>query len=112
MTDRIVKDFNLNLPVFEQVEEDGGSHRLHHDSPEFRLLMAVLERAALDCLGSDPRESKEAELWLFEQNDTPFSYEWICSLLDIPEDSLRRGIRKRLRGPGLAEKPGNRGEEL
>lgn len=65
----------------------------HTGTPERRLILAVLERAILDFVGNDIRESSEAEQWLTESHvdgtAPEFSFEWVCQQLDLDLDSIR-----------------------
>ena len=68
-------------------------------TPERRLLLAILERALLDLVGNDERESLESEDWLFSDMAPshpyePFSFPWICEQLDLNMKKTLRKIRK------------------
>ena len=62
-------------------------------SPERNLLMAMLERAILDYVGNETKESLKAEEWLFGEtfNENSkfktqfehFSFAWVCHELDL-----------------------------
>ncbi|MCI5066390.1 hypothetical protein MRY87_11760 [bacterium] len=83
-------------------------------TPERNLLMAILERAILDFVGNDQREVRQAEEWLFEEEQgtelaqreerpiAPFSFAWVCQQLDLDirfilqtiKDMPKRGTRR------------------
>jgi len=67
-------------------------------TPERRLILAVLERAILDFVGNDEKETEAAEAWLFgdleEKNFTEFSFPWICQELDLETDNIAKKIRE------------------
>lgn len=74
------------------------------DSPERRLLAAVLNRAITDFLcDSDPKSQEEAKEWIFtplSDAPEPFSFQFVCMELDLdPEESqtaltkLESGVR-------------------
>ncbi len=58
-------------------------------TPERNLLMAILERAIRDYVGNSTQEAEEAQQWIFDNGEPPyseFSFGWICQQLDlIPE---------------------------
>lgn len=77
--------------------------------PVTDLLHAVLARAIKDAAGSDIDHAsasvqnviREAREWLridgralaWEQEDPdPFSYVWVCDVLDLDPESVRRGV--------------------
>lgn len=64
-------------------------------SPERRLLLGVLERAILDYVGNDAKESASAEAWLFGANkDNPeFTFEWVCEELDLDREKVSALIK-------------------
>ena len=70
-------------------------------TPERRLLLAIIERAVLDYVGNDERETESAEAWLFGDLDNPnsdnplsgeFSFAWICRELDLDIQKIARKI--------------------
>lgn len=65
-------------------------------TPERRLILAVLERAVLDYVGNDERETESAEAWLFGDLDNQasgeFSFTWICRELDLDVQKIARKI--------------------
>ena len=67
-------------------------------TPERNLLMAVLERAILDFVGNDQKEVNHAEQWLFEDEEksndqTPFSFAWVCQQLDLDRNFVAETVR-------------------
>ncbi|MCB0340368.1 MAG: hypothetical protein KDD53_12225 [Bdellovibrionales bacterium] len=56
-------------------------------TPERNLLLAVLERAILDFVGNDAKESESAATWLFDESDEDdseqFTFPWICNQLGL-----------------------------
>lgn len=69
--------------------------------PEIRpirsLLSAILERALLDYMGTDPREADESLRWIFASYDNEtWSFNWICSELDCCPNRIRKEIRFRV----------------
>jgi hypothetical protein len=63
--------------------------------PEKRLLVAILERAAIDALkrGKHARQAREWALeWGREAFTTRFSFPWVCLHLDLCPYSTRRRI--------------------
>lgn len=70
-------------------------------TPERRLLLAILERALLDYVGNDDKESLEAEEWIFSDMVPfppylSFTFPWICEQLDL---NAKRTLRKISRMP-------------
>lgn len=67
-------------------------------TPERNLLVAVLERALLDYVGNDVRESETAAEWLFEEGDNPsyeeFTFSWICQELDLDYRKIAARIKR------------------
>lgn len=73
-------------------------------SPEHCLLLAVLERAVLDANGvnlkgiADANTVKlKARFWLSYRSTVPhepFSFEWICEMLDLNAKKLRQKLLK------------------
>jgi hypothetical protein len=74
---------------FDAADED-------RSSPERRLIMAVLERAARDYIGGSAMEYAEAEEWIFESDPqdiySPFTFEWCCDQLALKPERVREGI--------------------
>ena len=70
-------DTDDEIPSFEQPNFTG--------SPERNLLMAMLERAILDYVGNDKKESDDARQWIFGSNHPyeEYSFAWVCSELDL-----------------------------
>ena len=65
------------------------------ETPEHRLMIAVLEDA-LDCLtGSHGhRLSDEAKQWfLADETQWPYSFECICGALDLDANAVRQRLR-------------------
>ena len=67
-------------------------------SPEKKLMVAVLERAVLDYVGNEPRETEQATTWIFEdlyeEEPTSFSFPWICHQLDLDKHNIARKIKQ------------------
>jgi len=70
------------------------------DRPEQRLMLAVLQDAVSTLLkhgdrgrGGSRRLVREAEQWIHARNhDWPFSFENICSVLNLDPEALREGL--------------------
>lgn len=85
-----------------------------HGSQERALLWAIIERALMDAQGKvfgewDPAlVSKRAKIWLFRWEDadvdTPFTFPWCCSFLDLCPETARKRARILLNGGGVGEK--------
>ena len=65
-------------------------------TPERELLVAVLQRAILDYVGSGEVLSCEAGDWLFDDEDHNFSFAWVCGHLGLEPAAVRSNV-KRLR---------------
>jgi hypothetical protein len=79
--------------VFDEPE------RVSFELPEHKLLMAILERAALDYAGTAsvmPHVRRSAEQFFRSQCEEPWSFHWICQHLPCDADSYRERILKRL----------------
>lgn len=75
--------------------------------PEQMLLAEIIKRAVWDAFGSF-REGKqdsqwsrrkcahEAQSWLWDDSDKPWSYRWICQNINIAPDVLLNQIETRL----------------
>ena len=79
-----------NLSTLYMTDREGGGmydRPNETGSPERNLLMAVLERAILDLVGNDLKESEEAERWIFGDIEDPsfdeFTFPWVCQELDL-----------------------------
>ncbi|MCB0344756.1 MAG: hypothetical protein KDD66_06550 [Bdellovibrionales bacterium] len=82
------------LNTYDMFELDAGednSRRL----PEHNLLIALLNRALLDYLGSSGDDHINAGEWLFAEDDAEdtFSYRWVCDHLGLEPDFLLGGVR-------------------
>lgn len=70
--------------------------------PERRLLAAVLQRAVFDYIGAVAEDRQEAAEWFFSNpvNEDEFSFNWICSQLNVDPGMLRNQLvnMKRLEG--------------
>ena len=77
--------------IFELETGEDNSYRL----PEHNLLIALLNRALLDYLGSSGEVHHNAEEWLFADDDSTdcFSYRWVCDHLGLEPDFLLGGVR-------------------
>lgn len=69
----------------------------HTGTPERRLLAAILERAILDYVGNDEKETQQAEEWLFsdveDTNAGEFSFPWLCRELDLDVKFIAEKIK-------------------
>ncbi len=63
-------------------------------SPERELLVAVLQRAILDYVGSGRLLSTDAGDWLFDESDHDFSFAWVCGHLGLEPDAVRLNLRR------------------
>lgn len=65
-------------------------------TPERRLLVAMLERAVFDYFGNQADDQREAASWLFDplDNDTTFSFAWVCRQLDLDQQAVLQRIRR------------------
>jgi hypothetical protein len=80
---------------FESVGENAGQE------PERRLMLAVL-KDAVDCFqknvsAKDVRRRQiflDAETWIEEESDWPFSFANICEALDMDPQYIRQGLRR------------------
>ena len=66
-------------------------------SPEVRLLVAVLEAAAHDLHGPDPRAAADAQAWAMADDDPgwPFAFVNVCETLGIAPEQARRRLFRR-----------------
>ena len=64
-------------------------------SGERSLLVAVLQRALFDYFGNRSIEKQSAAEWLFgEDNLTEaFSFQWVCSQLDLDPEMILKSIQ-------------------
>ena len=70
------------------------------DTPERRLMLAVLTDAVFQLHGADSEGAAEAEAWIRDQqSDAPFSFRSICEALAIDPSYLANGLLAR-RGDG------------
>lgn len=78
------------LGTFELEAAEERSNRM----PEHNLLIALLNRALLDYLGSGKEEHDLAAGWLYAEEDAEeaFSYRWVCAHLGIEPDFLLGGV--------------------
>lgn len=74
-------------------------------SPEIKLLWAILERAILDCIGvTSPAQSRNDRInvtrtaWRFIFDDRAcnksFSFKWICDILDLDAKTIQNRVQK------------------
>ncbi|RME57466.1 MAG: hypothetical protein D6780_08380 [Candidatus Dadabacteria bacterium] len=71
-------------------------------TPERNLLLAILERAALDYVGNDPQERQAVVEWIEDylknkdkidhNGAVPFTFVWVCKQLDLNPDNIARKI--------------------
>ena len=92
---------SVKLENVYSVDEDFLSKtqaRAWMETPEQRLLFAILERAVRDFLGNRHADNAAAREWLFEKGDSatksPFSFDWICDELGIDTDYFLARLRK------------------
>lgn len=61
--------------------------------PERRLLGAILQRAFVDAISSTASpDRREARGWLISDSTHPFSFLWICLILDLDPARIRRNV--------------------
>ncbi len=75
----------------------------HEDTPERRLLAAVLERALLDAQGrvspGKPDDMRDALAWFASEDEGVLSFHWVAGRLGIDPDWIRRKLAERRRLP-------------
>ncbi len=64
------------------------------DSPEKRLMFAVLLDAVIQLRRRNRPHATEAEIWIRGEtpDDTPFSFQGVCEALGLDPDYLARGL--------------------
>ena len=90
---------NLKRKFSFDYEEGSAYQELNQTgTPERNLLTAILERAILDYVGNDHKETECAEDWLFSAQNTddfkPFSFQWVCERLDLDHKFVTNEIKK------------------
>lgn len=97
-----------NLPIaIDSFSEGFNSIVNETGSPERRLLLGILERAILDYVGNEPKEAREAGVWIFSgseggsddenrdgEKDNVFSFAGICRQLDLDPTTIANIIRQ------------------
>jgi hypothetical protein len=66
-----------------------------NEAEEYALLRAILGRAILDALSNSDRIRREALQWLKSETLEPFSYIWICDMLEISRSFAHDEILRR-----------------
>ena len=86
--DASVPDTLLPEQYFDRLTARGS------DSPEKRLMFAVLLDAVISLRRRNSSAATEAELWIRseDEDDTPFSFRNVCSALGIEATYLARGL--------------------
>ena len=75
-------------------------------SPEKRLMFAVLLDAVIQLRGRNEKDAAEAEAWIRESGeDSPFAFRNICEALGIDADYLGRGLLSWRQRQSAAEIP-------
>lgn len=67
-----------------------------NNTPEARLLLALLERSILDYVGNEDKEREEASTWLFDdsdENDYLISFDEVCETLELVPAAVRTKIK-------------------
>ncbi len=66
------------------------------DTPERKLLVAMIERAVFDYFGNQASDKAEAAEWLFGDlsDDDAFSFSWVCNQLDIDSEGVLTRLRR------------------
>ncbi len=66
--------------------------------PELILIAAVLKRAVSDYVSSYDRLAKEAEDWIFNEEDPSaqiaFSFQWVCEQLGISPQRIKDAVKQ------------------
>ena len=62
--------------------------------PEYKLLIAILDRAILDMANEDDRIRTNAVKWLTSTQTKEFSFIWIAEMLDLKAPALLETIKK------------------
>lgn len=84
------------LPFHDSVEE----HRFHEHEPERRLCAAILIQAWKDAKHSTSKPFKRSHLtrrarfYIASDDTEPFSFVWICQVLDIDPVAARESLAK------------------
>lgn len=73
------------IMIGAKVVESGASWA----TPERDLLVAVLQRAILDYVGSGEVLRSEAGEWLFDDAEHAFSFPWVCGHLGLEPEAVR-----------------------
>jgi hypothetical protein len=64
--------------------------------PEKRLLIAMIQRALMDCICPEKGKAHlqyDAAAWIFSSARTPFSLFWVCDILSSSPEHLHRRIQ-------------------
>lgn len=88
LSDKSVPDSLLPDQYFDRLAARAG------DTPEKRLMFAVLLDAVINLQRGHSPRATEAELWIRneEDDDAPFSFRGICEALGIEAGYLARGL--------------------
>jgi hypothetical protein len=71
----------------------------HVNTPEGKLMLAMLERAILDYVGNDAKERDEANNWLFDWSESDiddpheFSFPWVCDYLGLDPSRIAATVK-------------------
>jgi len=95
-------DDSLSVPVLAAPAADAQSKPAEPRDgppPETRLLVAVLDQAIDSLRKNKPQKTRrerrlyrEVLDWLAQPDDAPFSFEYICTVLNLDPDYIRRGV--------------------
>ena len=70
--------------------------------PERHLVSACLERGIRDLLSNERNVFEEVHAWFFDSDEeegetiAPFSFTWICEVLDIDKQTIRIKLQESL----------------
>jgi hypothetical protein len=83
-----------NNAIYRLSEQSEVDYQDFRGTPERNLMMAMLERAILDFVGTDRRESELASDWISDTEfEAPFSFAWICKELDLDPEKVSNDIK-------------------
>lgn len=71
--------------------------------PEKNLLVAILERALLDCSRTNTtRQRRKLRAYFTSICEQPFTFKWICTILEVPQSPVRNLALKLLQKQRLS----------
>lgn len=78
-----------------RIKDSEGSDAIAVKIPERNLWARVMESALRDAFKGPRLLKSEAKNWIFSPNDKPYSFLWVCEVIEFCPRAIRRAVTKK-----------------